>query len=216
MLVDTHYPDMICITESWLSPEVLDTEIAIPGYYTVRRDRNRHGGGVLMYIQQKYMVMQLPVDPHLELITVSTHYRNVNFCFSLFYRPPSSSSSILLMLQNYLESLIISRFTCFLLIGDFNINVLDSSQFALVDYFCNVLGLTQVVNQPTHIYHGLCHSLIDLALVSDMSYFSKCELIPPLSNSDHLGIKLELKTKLRSQVKPLQPQRTIWRYSLGD
>ena len=45
-----HHPDIICIVESWLSPEICDHEIAIPGYEHRRCDRNRHGGGVIIYV----------------------------------------------------------------------------------------------------------------------------------------------------------------------
>ena len=43
-------PSIICIVESWLSEDIMDSEIAIDGYQLVRLDRNRHGGGVLAYI----------------------------------------------------------------------------------------------------------------------------------------------------------------------
>ena len=41
---------IMCIVESWLSEDIMDSEIAIDGYQLVRLDRNRHGGGVLAYI----------------------------------------------------------------------------------------------------------------------------------------------------------------------
>ena len=44
------HADVICITESWLCPDILDPEILISGYQTMRQDRNRHGGVVLMYV----------------------------------------------------------------------------------------------------------------------------------------------------------------------
>ena len=66
---DTHCPDVICITESWLCNDIQDTEIAIPGYQLVRLDRNRHGGDVLMYVLHKFIVKLFPTHPSLELLT---------------------------------------------------------------------------------------------------------------------------------------------------
>jgi len=43
-------PDVICIVESWLSDEISDNELAIDNYQSLRLNRNRHGGGVVMYI----------------------------------------------------------------------------------------------------------------------------------------------------------------------
>ena len=41
----------IGITESWLDNSVFDSELSIPNYTIVRRDRNRQGGGVCIFIR---------------------------------------------------------------------------------------------------------------------------------------------------------------------
>ena len=46
-------PDIICVVETWLSNSLSDYEIVLPGYQYVRCDRDRHGGGVLMYKVEK-------------------------------------------------------------------------------------------------------------------------------------------------------------------
>ena len=45
-------PDMVCLVESWLCDDINDNEIKIPRYQH-RLDRNRHGGGVLMYASEQ-------------------------------------------------------------------------------------------------------------------------------------------------------------------
>ena len=40
----------ICITETWLSPNVPDSCVAIPGYNLFRKDRITTGGGVCIYL----------------------------------------------------------------------------------------------------------------------------------------------------------------------
>ena len=45
--MEVHNPDVICTVETWLCADVLDSEVALPGYQIHRKDRNRHGGGVL-------------------------------------------------------------------------------------------------------------------------------------------------------------------------
>ena len=54
-------PDVICIVESWLSDEISDNELAIDNYQILRLNRNRHGGGAVMYIHSSlsYQVCQL-------------------------------------------------------------------------------------------------------------------------------------------------------------
>lgn len=48
--VTASYPSVICIVESWLSEEIADDEVSIDDYQLIRLDRNRHGGGALLYI----------------------------------------------------------------------------------------------------------------------------------------------------------------------
>ena len=171
---DIHCPDVICITESWLCYDIQDTEIQNPGYQLVRLDRNRHGGGVLIYALHKFIVKQLHTHPSLELLTVTLHCDNCKFCLSLFYRPPCSSVDVLHCLHNYLQSINIPQFLSFILVGDFNINFLDSTHPSF-SKLCNILStfsLTQVVKDHTHIYRNSSHSLIDFVLMSNPSSLS--------------------------------------------
>ena len=46
-------PHIICLTETWLSSDISDSEVSISGYNLYRADRDRHGGGILMYIDSR-------------------------------------------------------------------------------------------------------------------------------------------------------------------
>jgi hypothetical protein len=62
-LVDIHTPDIICIVESWLDKDITDSEIAIPDYVPLRLDRDRHGGGVLIYMKDIFCFSTLLIPP---------------------------------------------------------------------------------------------------------------------------------------------------------
>jgi len=47
-------PSVICIVESWLDHTIADSEIFIQGYSTFRLDRSRHGGGVLIFVNNQF------------------------------------------------------------------------------------------------------------------------------------------------------------------
>jgi len=47
-------PDVICIVETWLDYTIADSEIFIQGYSIVRLDRSRHGGGVLIFVNNQF------------------------------------------------------------------------------------------------------------------------------------------------------------------
>ena len=122
-----YHPDIICIVESWLSTEISDSEISIQGYSVIRLDRNRHGGGVLIYVKSMFtysLVFKGTAD--LELVVVSflcsMHGTSPDITLALFYRPPNSSSFVIDTLFTVLCNLNVSVFSNFYLIGDFNID----------------------------------------------------------------------------------------------
>ena len=49
-----HKPDIICIVETWLDESISDNEVGIQNYDIVRLDRNRHGGGILIYVNSSF------------------------------------------------------------------------------------------------------------------------------------------------------------------
>ena len=51
LLANKTNASIIGITESWLDNTVNDSEISIPGYCVVRRDRDRNGGGFCVYVK---------------------------------------------------------------------------------------------------------------------------------------------------------------------
>ena len=136
-------------------------------------------------------------------------------CHCFIAAPPPLICRSFVFLHNYLQS--IPQFSSFVLLGDFNINFSNGSHPSFSN-LCNILstfGLTQVVSDHTHVHQGNSHSLIDLVLMSNPSSLSSCQVIPPLSNSDHLGIKTEIQMRGTSEaVRP--PRRTVWHYSHTD
>ena len=87
----------IVVTETWLSPEVLDNELAVDGYNLVRRDRNRHGGGVAIFIHNSLPFK--PLHAELELVALSAY---LTHALLPFYRPPNSNE--ITQLFSYFEA----------------------------------------------------------------------------------------------------------------
>ena len=121
-------PHIICIVETWLSSEVKNSEIDIPGFQLYQHDRNRHGGGVLIYVSAMFFVSVLPSPvPPLELLTLSIQCASFKVHLSLFYRPPNSNAFIFDTLFNYLESINAGQLSNFIILGDFNVNHANTS-----------------------------------------------------------------------------------------
>ena len=50
LLLQRTKASVLALSESWLDGSIKDAEINVDGYSVVRKDRDRHGGGVLLYI----------------------------------------------------------------------------------------------------------------------------------------------------------------------
>jgi len=95
-IVESQRPSVICIVETWLSSEIRDQEISLPEYQVIRLDRNRHGGGILIYVHNAISSKVLLSGPNeLEFLAVSLCTPNSarKHCVVLLYRPPSSPVS---------------------------------------------------------------------------------------------------------------------------
>ena len=78
----------------------------------------------------------------------------------------------------------------------------------------SLFSFTQVVSSPTRVTPQSC-TLIDLALVSELSLVYSCDIIPPLANSDHYGVILQLRTR-KVRYNRNATRRKVWRYDLAD
>jgi len=209
----SHYmPHIICLCETWLDPTVSDSELYIPGFNLLRRDRNRHGGGIASYIHDSIPFKVLHNDPTIELYIVDLSFRNRCLTLALTYRPPSSNSSVLLHLEDVLDQLPTSNSGSLLILGDFNI---DASYGIVNPQLTSIQakhGLTQVISSPTRCTSS-SRSLIDHAYTSGC-IVSSHSILPPLSSSDHVCILLSL-PNLR--VPPASnPRRKFWLYRSAD
>ena len=146
------------------------------------------------------------------------HYlyrNNFKLCLSVFYRPPSSPSSIFDTLCDALLSIDHAYFSNFVILGDFNVNFEPSHHlYSHLSDFMTSFSLTQVVDSPTHFSPSGQPSRIDLVFVSNLNCLSTCSVIPQLANSDHLGLLVNLKHHSTSSIP--SHRRCVWRYHHAD
>ena len=219
-LVDLQQPHIVSIVESWLSGEISDNEIHLQGYQVLRLDRNRHGGGLLVFVHESLapkVIMAGPSNLELLIFSVTNHANTCKHHVGLYYHPPSSSVENIECLHNCLQSLDPLYFSNFVLVGDFNIDFYKHSHFLYSRLFSIIhsFSLHQVVDSHTHISPTDSASLIDLALVSNLPQLQECSIVPPLANYDHSGLFVSL--KWRSAKRPTtNNKRAIWKYAQAD
>ena len=86
---------VICVIETWLSAEMLDAEISIQGYQCFRRDRNWHGGGIVVYVRDCLSTTPIMDNADLELLILSLTVNNRKTTIETFYCPPNLSSELM-------------------------------------------------------------------------------------------------------------------------
>ena len=92
LLASSKNPDIIAICESWVDDTISDDELFIPGYSIVHRNRDRHRGGIVLYIQESIPFTNTMTHPSIELLLVNLRLRNEYLVCGVFYRLPVLTS----------------------------------------------------------------------------------------------------------------------------
>ena len=89
--------DISAINETKIDDSFSEHEVSLAGYHIIRKDRNRHGGGVLLYVHEA-----IPCTERNDLLTGSLEITCVEitrpcskpFLVSTWYRPPNSNLQV--------------------------------------------------------------------------------------------------------------------------
>ena len=103
------------------------------------------------------------------------------------------------------------------MVGDFNINYCNPNHPLMpkLNMIISSFFLHQVVPSHTHFSHSGVPSLIDLAFLSNPASLISCNVIPPLANSDHMGVSITYNISSHHK-RPRSPRRSVWCYLQGD
>lgn len=159
LLASLNYPDLVCISEHWLSHSIVES-IVIDGYDLINAFGRVvcRGGGVLIFTRRGAVARALTVEPVLNIEKdfeyTAIHYKiNSNkLIIVCIYRSPCGSFAVFIeKLLHLLESLMV--YSCSLVLcGDFNMDFSVPSQ--QVDDTLNLLisfNLRPLVNEATRI-----------------------------------------------------------------
>ncbi len=172
LLSNSNKVGLFCFTETWLDDSIKDAEIEIENYFLIRRDRNRKGGGVCVYVRSDIgfnQRMDLNND-QIEAVWLNILLpKNKPILVGACYRPPDQT-----MFYEILE-LVCSKYTDFvnsevIMIGDFNTDIrkTDLSGYKALMNFCRSFSLHQLIKEPTCVCSST-QTIIDLDLVSEKS-----------------------------------------------
>ena len=179
---------IFAINESKIDSLVNDSEISIPGYKLVRRDRNRNGGGVVIYVQEhlSILVRNDLVPNNLEMICIEINQPfNRSFLVSTWYRPPNSSTDVFDAYNIFLLNCDAENKELILL-GDINCDVAKSPPEAHTIRFQSIntlYNMAQLIEEPTRVARTSA-TIIDLILTNVPEKIPHSGVIP-VGISDH-------------------------------
>ena len=100
--------DVLAINETRLSDSIDNSCIHFQGYDIVRRDRNRNGGGVCLYIRSSINFKtrsSLKSDIYEAIVVEIFKPNSQPFCIVAVYRPPGTEDEFFCYLEDVIKSL---------------------------------------------------------------------------------------------------------------
>ena len=190
MVIDTNI-DIMTLSETHLCENIDDGEICIPGYTLLRRDRNRSGGGVAMYIKDNLTFIrkyELSEDTNLEMIVIEMKFEKQKpFYVICWYRPPNSKLEVFNAFERVIQKVDDMKVPFFVL-GDINCDVTNNLLWntrklieIMESYNC-----AQVIDKHTRVTKT-SSTIVDLIFCNDEQKLSESGVIE-VSVSDHYMI----------------------------
>lgn len=198
-LKDFVQPDLECmgifIVESWLGKDLENSEFAIPSYNLFRADRNRHGGGIAIYLKDQFKASVVPITTKAEILVIKLLSNPISHCIGC-YRPPNIPLDTFLdELSTVLVSHVSNSNKLIIIFGDFNISS-DCDRELWADFlsFCKGFGLKVIKTGDTRLT-STSRSTLDFFITNANG---EASLSPPIGTSDHATLRLTLPTTTRS------------------
>jgi hypothetical protein len=224
LLAENLAPDLMAFTETWLTQEIRDAEVQIPGYELVRSDRTAGSihGGVILYIKHPTTFHVLETfhseEGNEESLWCKIRNGPCSVTLGLIYRSPSATGiQILQQIEKYGQN------NQCLILGDFNAPSIDWDTLQVYSSgnpFCHSLlnvilerCLVQHVSQPTRIVPGQTANILDLVLTRSTEDVTELQYHDPVGNSDHLLICFRY-AKFCCAPMRLSDRRNVWKADL--
>lgn len=225
VLVQDSKFDVIAMTETWLDESITDGIIEIPNYAVFRRDRTRHGGGVLLYVNYSLPVVKCEdIDIQgTEMILVQITLDRKKILIACCYRPPGQNAQevqiFLSDFQTLVDYAVYNNFDHFFVLGDMNDRCVDWNDDRPVSELGSQLkdlvlmnNLFQIIETPTHFTDRSAY-LLDILITDSPGLVVESGTLSNISNLHHLPIFGEVLLHAPGR-RPFY--RHIWHYNNGD
>ena len=208
LLIRSNDYDVVMVTETWLTNNIPDQVVNIPGYDLYRFDRQHgRGGGVCAYAKQalsaRLVTFDFQISPLLENIFIKISLNTRTLIVGGFYRPPNSNANNFISDFDSILSYVCPIFDHVIIMGDLNVNFFNLNT-PISDCF-ESYGLLQILNEPTRITDSTS-TLIDPIFVNNPDLVDSVGTILTDDISDHNLVHVTL------NLKSFKPRHKIVKY----
>ena len=190
----TNNIDICLLSETKIDESFPNQQFNISNYKTFRRDRNKHGGGLLFYINENIpckLINDQIIPSDIEMIMFEFLVKTRKWLCIGLYKSPSQNENYFLDIL----SKVLSKQTCqyenVILIGDFNLIVNNKN----LGVFMNTFNLESLINKPT-CFQSANPTCIDLILTNKKSLFKNSNVLEVGISNHHSFITTALRTQL--------------------
>ena len=217
VLIEDVDPDIIVGTETWLSNDILSSEVLPTNYNVFRRDRNDSHGGVLLAVKNDLVCTPIYTSKNSELLAIKLQVsKSRSIIITAVYRPPNCTS------EDQAKDLVdqlhqLRQDHCksdFWIAGDFNLPDIDwenltirshqypahmSSNYLNIPASC---GVEQMVTTPTR-----GNNILDLYFTSHPSLTKRCKTMPGVADHDTVLVDSLVQPE---RTKPTRRKIYLW------
>ncbi|MES9950854.1 MAG: reverse transcriptase family protein, partial [Candidatus Thiodiazotropha sp.] len=224
--LDFHNPDIVAIQETKIDSSISTSELfpeSCP-YNVYRKDRNLHGGGVMLLVRRNVPHMPLiELENDSESVWIKVFTNKTSHYIASWYREPGGSCEDFQLFREQLDRIKTlqkgKKLPSVHILGDFNFRditwpdrlnkngtMLSQSEGQVLIDIMNDHGLEQMVHFPTREKNTL-----DLILTSLPGQFQDVHSIDKLSDHDIVAGTLKISIPRKKQTR-----RKVYLYNKGD
>ena len=189
------YIEILILTETKLDETFLTSQFLMDGFSKPYRfDRNKYGGGVMIYI--RYTIPSKILEKHscpnnIECLFIELNFRKCKWLLCGMYHPPSQNDEYYF---NYLGKVLdtYSDYEKVLLVGHFNTEITEH----YIESFFYEHELINLVKEKTCFKNMQNPSFIDLLLTNNSYPFKQTTTVFPGLSDCHKLVLTVLKTSI--------------------
>ena len=191
--------DILIITETKIDASFPENQFMIEGYCKpYRLDRNKYGGGVLMYVREDIpskILIEYKQPNDIEGIFVEINLRKVKWLLFGSYHPPNQDDVYYFNQVSKAQDFCNKKYEKFLLTGDFNAEDTERT----LSEFLYKFNTKNIVKDKTCFKNPNNPSCIDLFLTNSPDSFHSTQAISTGLSDVHKLVMTVMKTSFKTQ-----------------